>query len=342
MSDDPSTNDGDDPLASATVLLTGAHGTVGTAVTAHSAAEYVLLDRREAPDELGDGTPHPHRKDEETTDGDRADGGTETGTDGTVVLDVGEPDAAESLAAVMEDRGIDAVVHLAGTPAVSTPYETVERSNVRGTRNVLEAASRAGVDTIVFASSNHAVGMYEEQHAPSLYDPDYDLTVDGESPQRPDSDYGASKAAGEAWCRLYAEREGIDCYALRIGSVRDPTHDHPFGDAERAVARGDCERGDEAYAEAVARMRCTWLSRRDCAGLVDACLRDGLDRGAERGGDGGRDVDDLNPNTLAGGAFEVFYGISDNPNSWFDIEHARERVGYDPSASGNAMSKPPE
>lgn len=339
MSDGPRASDGDDPLASATVLLTGAHGTVGTAVTAHSAADYVLHDRREAPDELGDGTPHPHREHEETT----GDGRTDAASDGTVLLDVGDPDAAESLAAVMDDRGIDAVVHLAGAPAVSTPYETVERSNVRGTRNVLEAASRAGVGTVVFASSNHTVGMYEEQHAPSLYDPDYDLTVDGESPLRPDSDYGASKVAGEAWCRLYAEREGIDCYALRIGSVRDPTYDHPFGDAEHAVARGDCERGDEEYAEAVARMRCTWLSRRDCAGLVDACLRDGLDGSGDDddgGSDDGRGVDD--PNTLAGGAFEVFYGISDNPNSWFDIEHARERVGYDPVDSGNAMSDPPE
>ncbi|GAA0516590.1 Nucleoside-diphosphate-sugar epimerase [Halorubrum aquaticum] len=326
MSDgSPATDDrpgSDAPLDAATVLLTGAHGTVGTAVTANSAVEYVLLDREEPSAELGDGTPHPHRDRE------------------TVVRDVGDPDAPASLAAVMDDREVDAVVHLAGAPAVSTPYESVERNNVRGTRNVLEAASRAGVDTVVFASSNHAVGMYEEQHAPSLYDPDYDLTVDAESPLRPDSDYGASKVAGEAWCRLYAEREGIDCYALRIGSVRDPTHDHPFGDAERAVARGDCERGDETYGEAVARMRCTWLSRRDCAGLVDACLRDGLDSDADEGDGGG--TDDLNPNTLAGGAFEIFYGISDNPNSWFDLEHARERVGYEPMDSGNEMSEPPE
>jgi len=45
-----------------TVLLTGAHGTVGTAVTAATSAyDHVLLDREPAPDELGDGSPHPHR-----------------------------------------------------------------------------------------------------------------------------------------------------------------------------------------------------------------------------------------------------------------------------------------
>jgi len=301
-----------------TVLLTGAHGTVGTAVTANSAYEHLLLDREEAAATLGDGTPHPHRDRE------------------TILLDVGDSGAPESLAAVLEDETVEAVVHLAGSPAVSSSYEAVERNNVRGTRAVLEAASRAGVGTVVFASSNHAVGMYEREHAPALYEPDYGLTVDHESPLRPDSDYGASKVAGEAWCRRYAELEGIDCYALRIGSVRNPTHDHPFGDAERAVARGDCEHGDPEYEEQVARMRCTWLSRRDCAALVDACLDDGSAR--DEGGEG---ADGANSETVAGGAFEVFYGVSDNPNSWFDIERARERIGYDPMDSGSAMEGPP-
>ena len=319
-----------------TVLLTGAHGTVGTAVTTGSAYEYVLLDREEPAATLGDGTPHPHRDRE------------------TILLDVGDPGTPESLAAVLEDEGIEAIVHLAGSPAVSSSYEAVERNNVRGTRTVLEAAARAGVETVVFASSNHAVGMYEREHAPALYEPDYALTVDHESQPRPDSDYGASKVAGEAWCRRYAELEGIDCYALRIGSVRNPVHDHPFGDAERAVARGDCERGDPEYEEQVARMRCTWLSRRDCAALVDACLDDGLTGereadgvtgerradGVTREGGGDRN-DEAALKTAAGGAFEVLYGISDNPNAWFDIERARERVGYEPVDSGNAMQEPP-
>lgn len=302
------------------VLLTGAHGTVGTALTTHSSTDYVLLDRRPAPEALGDGTPHPHADRE------------------TVVSDLGDPDAVEPLASTMTDRGVDAVVHLAGDPTVSATYESVERNNVRSTRTVLEAASRAGVGTVVFASSNHAVGMYETEHAPDCYDPDDELTVDRESPVRPDSDYGASKVAGEAWCRLYAEREGLDCYALRIGSVRDPTYDHPFGDAERAVERGDCERGDADYEETVARMRCTWLSRRDCAALVDRCLADG--RSAD--GSDETNADTTAPDTHAGGAFEVFYGISDNPNSWFDIDPARDRVGYDPVDSGSAASSPPE
>ena len=34
-------------------------------------------------------------------------------------------------------------------------------------------------------------------------------------------------------------------------------------------------------------------------------------------------------------SFDVFYGISDNKDSWFDIEHARKRLGYDPSDSAD-------
>jgi len=79
-------------------------------------------------------------------------------------------------------------------------------------------------------------------------------------------------------------------------------------------------------------MRCTWLSRRDCAALVDARLDDGTD---------GDNTCGPNPDTVAGGAFEVFYGVSDNPNGWFDRTHARERVGYEPADSGNAMTEPP-
>ncbi|MFW5917019.1 MAG: NAD-dependent epimerase/dehydratase family protein [Halorubrum sp.] len=312
-----------------TVLLTGAHGTVGTAVTATSAYDHVLLDREPAPDELGDGSPHPHRGRE------------------TVVVDVGAEGAVGGLTDAMAEHGVTAVVHLAGDPTPSATYPSVERNNVRGTRNVLEAASRAGIGTVVFASSNHVVGMYETEYAPGLYAPEGGPTVDHRSPIRPDSDYGASKAAGEAWCRLYAERDGIDCYALRIGSVRDPAFDHPFGDAERAVGAGECERGDDDYETAVARMRCTWLSRRDCAALVDACLDDGTDgRELETTNDGsegetGDSAGEGNPDTVAGGAFEVFYGVSDNPNGWFDLSHARERVGYEPTDSGNAMSEPP-
>ncbi|XVH31205.1 NAD-dependent epimerase/dehydratase family protein [Haloferacaceae archaeon DSL9] len=274
------------------VLITGAHGTVGTALTEHRSDDYelTLLDRRTPPDS------HPH------ADADHS----------TVTVDVTDPDALASAVA-----GHDAVVHLAGDPAVSASFDDVLHNNVAGTRHALEAARATGVETFVFASSNHVVGAYETERAPELYEGD-SLVVDHESPIRPDSDYGSSKAAGEAWCRQYAENHGLACYALRIGSIRAPPYDHPYGDAERGVEAGTWSRGSEAYDEQVRRLKCTWQSRRDFAHMVDRCLRD-------------TDV-----------SYDVFYGVSDNENRWFDIDRARERIGYDPRDDGSEWAAPPD
>lgn len=267
-------------------VLTGGHGTVGTAITAHSSNSFTLFDREETPP----GAEHPQRQNHCET----------------VIADVTDLEAVETAF-----DGHDAVVHLAGCPDVDASYEEVQRNNAEGTHNVLEAARRADVDTIVFASSNHVVGGYEQEHAPELYDPDYDLTIDHESPIRPDSHYGASKAACEAWGRYYAETYGIQFYALRIGSVRPPEWDHPYGDAERGVEEGRWERGSDRYEREVARLKCTWQSRRDVAHMVDCCLTD----------------DDV--------TFDVFYGVSDNAVTWFDIDHAHDRIGYSPQDSAD-------
>lgn len=275
-------------------LLTGAHGVVGTAVTEHGDRRYTLLDRRPPPGTLPDDTPNPHDERE------------------TATVDVTD---ASALEAACERH--DAVVHLAGCPDVDASFDRVTRDNIRGTHAVLEAARKTDVERVVFASSNHVVGMYEEEHAPALYEPDYDLTLDHESPVRPDSHYGSSKAACEAWGRQYADRYGIGFYAIRIGSVRPPRWDHPFGDAERGVEAERWTADSEEYATSVARLRCTWQSRRDCAHLVECCLAD---------------------ETVS---FDIFYGVSDNPASWFDIAHARERVGYAPRDSAADYDRPP-
>jgi nucleoside-diphosphate-sugar epimerase len=85
--------------------------------------------------------------------------------------------------------GIDAIVHLAASSAVGSPWEAVLSSNLIGTYNVFEAARRAGVPKVVFASSNHAIGTCELENAPALYDlddgRDFDRRGDGPSLRRP-------------------------------------------------------------------------------------------------------------------------------------------------------------
>jgi NAD+ dependent glucose-6-phosphate dehydrogenase len=201
--------------------------------------------------------------------------------------------------------GMDAVVHLAASSSVESSWDEVLPNNLIGTYNVYEAARREGVPQVVFASSNHAIGVYEIEGAPDLYELDdprvYDHTVD----VRPDSLYGMSKAYGEALGRYYVDMHGMRVFCLRIGSVRDADDPHDPSIAKASPPLLNLETPEQRYK----RMRGTWLSRRDCCDLIARCL----------------DNDELN--------WAVVYGISDNPRRFWDIEHARKLLGYDPKDS---------
>ena len=133
-------------------------------------------------------------------------------------------------------QGVDAVVHLGGIPDEDT-YEHIRSVNMDGTQHVYEAARRAGVRRVVFASSIHAVGFYSR---------DPQNKVGPDMPTRPDTFYGVSKVFGEALGRLYWDKHGIETAALRINSFLErPNERRNLG---------------------------TWLSYRDAVSLVRACL----------------------------------------------------------------------
>jgi NAD+ dependent glucose-6-phosphate dehydrogenase len=112
----------------------------------------------------------------------------------------------DELAAAME--GMDAVIHLAADPSTRSPWESVLPNNLVATYNVYEAARRAGVTRIVFASTNHVMGMYDRDRQWPIY---------AEQPIRPDSLYGVSKAFGEALGRFWYDQHGVSVICLRIG-----------------------------------------------------------------------------------------------------------------------------
>jgi nucleoside-diphosphate-sugar epimerase len=62
-------------------------------------------------------------------------------------------DVADRSAVEAAVRGVDAVVHLAARASVTGSWESFERTNVGGTRNVIEAAHAAGVGRFVHVSS---------------------------------------------------------------------------------------------------------------------------------------------------------------------------------------------
>jgi len=272
-------------------VVTGASGTVGTAVIDN------LVDHEEYSFTPVDVEAHPDQD--------------------TVVADVSD---ARELGPVLE--GADAVVHLAldtnlNASVTEVGWLSALERNLRASTAVLGAAVDAGVEEVVWASSNHVVGAYETEYAPDIYYPGHGVTLDHTVPVRPDSLYGVLKAYDEALGRFCAEHHGLSVSAIRIGTIRDPDSDNPYAGAEQAVEAGDLERDSEEYERRVARTKATWQSRRDFAHLVDRCLR------------------------ATAPGFDVFYGVSDNRRRWFDLEHARARVGYDPVDDGEDWTAPP-
>lgn len=193
------------------VLVAGAAGRIGQVVTAGLAErghDVSGLDLRPAPDGWT-GAWHP--------------------------IDCADPAA---VAAAVRSEPVDAVVHLAGNPA-STSLGEALTSHVVSTAALLDAMVAHRVPRIVYASSNHAVGLTPRADAAAG-------GVGDDVRPRPDTFYGVAKVAAEALLSLYADRHGLDAIACRIGSFRERP--------------------------ATVRQLATWLSPADCVRMVDAAL----------------------------------------------------------------------
>jgi NAD+ dependent glucose-6-phosphate dehydrogenase len=200
------------------------------------------------------------------------------------------------------------VVHLAASADVDAPWEELLANNIVGTHNVFGAAARAGVDCVVFASSNHVIGMYESEGAPQIYELDDRRVYDHRVEIRPDSAYGVSKAYGEAIGRYYMELRGLRVFCLRIGwvSEEDRTGSRPAANLLSSMTK-----------EQRLRVRAVWQSQRDCAQLIARCLQATAVRWA------------------------IVYGISNNRRQFWDLSHARRLLNYEPrdTAPGPASSR---
>ncbi|HUP01060.1 MAG TPA: NAD(P)-dependent oxidoreductase [Gemmatimonadota bacterium] len=114
-------------------------------------------------------------------------------------------------------QGADVVLHLAAESDTSAPWRSVLSNNIEATWHVLHAAAHHRVPRVVFASSNWAVKVLEEELAPDCYAPD-GPKIDSEAPPRPRTAYGFSKAAGEAAGRMFVDEGRLTSFlAVRIG-----------------------------------------------------------------------------------------------------------------------------
>jgi nucleoside-diphosphate-sugar epimerase len=159
----------------------------------------------------------------------------------------------EAIAPAFE--GVDTVVHLAAdATSPNPPWSSILNNNVGGTYNVYEAARRAKVKRVVFASSGATVaGIESEQPYKDLVAGRYDgLTswpmVTHLSPVKPAALYGVSKVWGEVLGRQYADVHGLSVICVRIGRVH--AQDRPLSSREFSV----------------------WCSQRDIVRLLERCL----------------------------------------------------------------------
>ena len=116
------------------------------------------------------------------------------------------------------------LIHLAASSALNAKWEYVLKNNIIGLKNVYECARKFGIKRVIFASSSHVTGGYEKN---ILNEKNLKL-ISIHDPVRPDSDYGSSKAFGEAIARQYFELYKIKSICLRIGAVlsyNNPTKD---------------------------------------------------------------------------------------------------------------------
>ncbi len=108
----------------------------------------------------------------------------------------------------------DAVAHLAAVADVNDVHaepEDAERVNARGTVTVLEAARRAGVKRIVYAST---IWVYS--------DCEQEVVNEDTLLPAPSHLYTSTKLAGELYCKAYQELYGIDFTILRFGIPYGP------------------------------------------------------------------------------------------------------------------------
>ena len=79
-----------------------------------------------------------------------------------VPADVGRWDKAW----VDQLHGVDVVVHLAANPAAHQSWPDVIGPNIDGAINLFQAAVQGGVKRVVYASSNHVMGGYQDDPEP--------------------------------------------------------------------------------------------------------------------------------------------------------------------------------
>ena len=134
------------------------------------------------------------------------------------VADEDDPDIITADLEILDDdwithfHGVDTVVHLAANTDEYAPWDDLIGPNLDALANVFHAAALAGVERVVFASSNHVMG----ERRTSDVEP---IGVDSEP--MPDGPYAVTKLVGERIGRSLARAFDMTFIALRLGHIQE-------------------------------------------------------------------------------------------------------------------------
>ena len=112
-------------------------------------------------------------------------------------------------------KGMDGVIHLAAMWLLHCKDypRTAFHVNIEGTFNVLEACVKNNIKRMVYSSSA------------SVYGDAVEVPMTEEHPFNNRNFYGATKIAGEAMCRAFYDRYGLEYVGLRYMNVFGPHQD---------------------------------------------------------------------------------------------------------------------
>ena len=219
----------------------------------------------------------------------------------------------------IDDRhdGLDAVVHLAAAPAGGIlPDSQTFHNNMSATFNVFQAARRAGIKTIVYASSETVLGLPFETPPPYL-------PVDEEYDTRPESMYSVTKHLEEELAKKLVRWDPeLSITALRFSNVMDVADyaAFPSFDADAGIRRWNLWGYIDSRDGAQAVMRALDLSLPGFSAYIIAA------------------ADTVMSRSSAELAAEVFPGVGvrrtlGEHETLLSIDKAREVLGYRPRHS---------
>ncbi len=132
------------------------------------------------------------------------------------LLEIVEGDVRDPGVVGRSMRGVTKLLHLAARVSVIQSVEDPVSSaavNVGGFLVVLDAARRAGVSRVVYASSAAVYGTPAQ------------LPVDEAAPEQPQSPYGLEKSIDDQYATLFGKLYGMQCLGLRYFNVYGPRQD---------------------------------------------------------------------------------------------------------------------